>query len=205
MRGVAVALAAARGAHEPRALIRRKCDAAGRARLFVGQKWYRRPNGGSIPMKLYGWVAALVLVGASVPLAIAQSDLDTPSSDQYVARLGAIMNAVQTGHIKLWFAAKAQNWDLARFELRQLKAGLSEAAVHYSGIPVSNITTLGTPLQSVGDAIEAKDGKRFVASFGDLTNGCNACHDALARGFIVIRTPTEQPFGNQVFAPPVKR
>ena len=156
-------------------------------------------------MKLYGWVAALVLVGASVPLAIAQSGLDTPSSDQYVARLGDIMNAVQTGHIKLWLAAKTQNWDLARFELRQLKAGLSEAAVHYSGIPVSNITTLGTALQSVGDAVDAKDGKRFLASFGELTTGCNACHGALGRSFIVIRTPTDQPFGNQVFAPPSKR
>jgi hypothetical protein len=157
------------------------------------------------PMKLYGWVAALVLVGASMPLAIAQSGLDTPSSDQYVARLGDIMNAAQTTHIKLWLAAKVQNWDLARFELRQLKASLSEAAVHYSGIPVSNITTLGTTLQSVGDAIDAKDGKRFVASFGDLTTGCNACHRTLNRSFIVIRTPTEQLFGNQVFAPPGKR
>ena len=156
-------------------------------------------------MKLCGWVAALIVVGASMPLAMAQSGLDTPSGDQYVARLGDIMNAVQTRHIKLWLAAKAQNWDLARFELRQLKASLSEAAVHYSAIPVSNITTLGTSLQSTGDAIDAKDGKRFVASFGDLTIGCNACHDALARGFIVIRTPTEQPFGNKVFAPPGKR
>jgi len=156
-------------------------------------------------MKLCGWVAAMVLVGASMPLAIAQSALDTPSSDQYVARLGDIMNAVQIRHIKLWLAAKAQNWDLARFEQRQLKASLSEAAVHYSAIPVSNITTLGTSLQSVGDAIDAKDGKRFVASFGELTSGCNSCHDALARSFIVIRTPTEQPFGNQVFAPAGKR
>lgn len=156
-------------------------------------------------MKLCGWVAVLVFVGASMPLATAQSGVDTPSGDQYVARLGDIMNAAQTRHIKLWLAAKAQNWDLARFEMRQLKAGLSEAAVHYPGIPVSNITTLGTALQSVSDAIEAKDGKRFVASFADLTSGCNACHGALARGFIVIRTPTEQPFGNQVFAPQGKR
>jgi hypothetical protein len=157
------------------------------------------------PMKPYGWVAALALIGASIPLAIAQSGLDTPSADQYVARLGDIMSAAQTTHIKLWLAAKAQNWDLARFELRQLRASLSEAAVHYSGIPVRNITTLGTSLQSVGDAIDAKDGKRFVASFGELTTGCNACHNVLARSFIVIRTPTEQPFGDQVFAPPGKR
>jgi hypothetical protein len=140
-----------------------------------------------------------------MPLAMAQSGPDTPSGDQYLPRLGDIMNAAQTRHITLWLAAKAQNWDLARFELRQLKASLTEAAVLYSGIPVSNVTTLGTSLQSIGGAIDAKDGKRFTASFGDLTNGGNACHSSLDRSFIVIRTPTEQPFGNQVFAPPGKR
>ena len=156
-------------------------------------------------MKLRGWVAVLAFFCASVPLAVAQSDLQTPSGGQYVPRLGDIMNSVQMRHIKLWFAAKAQNWDLARFQLIQLRANLSEAAVLYSGIPVSNVTTLGTPLQSLADAIDAKDGKRFATSFGDLTSGCNACHSGMARGFIVIKTPTEQPFSDQVFAPQGKR
>jgi len=160
-------------------------------------------------MNSRGWVAAVMFavmfLGASMPLALAQSGLETPSGDQYVPRLDDIMNAAQTRHIKLWLAGKAQNWDLARFELRQLKASLTEAAVFYSGIPVGNITTLGASLESVGQSIDAKDGKRFAGAFGDLTNGCNACHGVLNRSFIVIRTPTDQPFGNQVFAPSGKR
>ncbi len=156
-------------------------------------------------MKLRGWAAVLVFVCASIPLAIAQSDLRTTSGDQYVPQLGDIMNSAQTRHIKLWFAGKAQNWDLARFELSQLRANLTEAALLYSGIPVSNVTTLGAPLQSLSDAIDTKDGKRFATSFGDLTGGCNVCHGTMARGFIVIKTPTEQPFGDQVFAPQGKR
>jgi len=156
-------------------------------------------------MKLAGWIAGLIAVCASIPLALAQSGLEPPVGDQYVPRLGDIMNAVQTRHNKLWLAGKAQNWDLARFELRQLRANLAEAAVLYSGIPVSNITTLGTSLQSLGEAIDAKDSKRLASSYGELTNGCNACHGSMSRGFIMIRTPTEQPFGNQVFAPQGKR
>lgn len=157
-------------------------------------------------MKLGGWVVGLSFACASISLALAQSGLERPSGDQpYVPPLSDIMNSAQTRHIKLWLSGKAQNWDLARFELSRLRASLAEAAVLYSGIPVSNITTLGTLLQSVGDAIDAKDGKRFTASFGDLTTGCNACHSSLDRSFIVIRAPTEQPFGNQVFAPPGKR
>lgn len=152
-------------------------------------------------MKLRGWIVALGLLGSTIGLSVAQG-IDQPSTEQqYVPRLGDIMDAAQTRHSKLWFAAKAGNWELAAYELRQLKASLVEAAMLYSGIPVSNVTTLAQPLQSVSDAIDAKDGRRFAKSFGELTDGCNSCHGSMERAFIVIRRPTEGPFGNQVFPP----
>jgi hypothetical protein len=155
-------------------------------------------------MKLRNWIVGLALVCASVPFAIAQSDLKAPSSsnDQYVPRLGDIMSTAQTRHQKLWFAGKAQNWELAAFELRQLKASLVEAALLYSGIPVTNVTTLDTSLQAISDAIAAKDSRRFAKAAGDLTEGCNSCHRSMGRSFIVMRVPAEQqPFSNQVFPP----
>ncbi|MBI5262860.1 MAG: hypothetical protein HY852_13690 [Bradyrhizobium sp.] len=156
-------------------------------------------------MKLRGWMIGTLMLGASVPLALAQSDMRSPSSsssEQYVPRLGDIMSGVQARHVKLWFAGKAQNWGLAEFELRQLKAGLTEAALLYSGIPVTNVTTLDGPLTDVSDAISAKDGRKFAKAMSGLTDGCNGCHQSMGRGFIAIRIPTQQqPFGNQQFAP----
>ncbi len=152
-------------------------------------------------MRLRGWIVALGVLGSSIGLAVAQSAIDQPSSEQYVPRLGDIMNAAQVRHSKLWFAAKAGNWDLATYELRQLKASLVEAAMLYSGIPVSNVTTLATPLKSVSDAIDAKDSRRFAKSFGELTVGCNSCHRSMDRAFIVMRQPAEGAFGNQAFQP----
>jgi hypothetical protein len=152
-------------------------------------------------MKWRGWSLAVWLVGASVSLAAAQSARDPAGGQPYTPRLGDIMNMVQTRHFKLWFAGKALNWDLAAFELRQLKEGLLEAAVIYPGIPASNITTLTNPVQSVADAIDARDGARFSKAVGELTEGCNLCHRSLGREFIVIQTPTMAPFGNQQFAP----
>lgn len=155
-------------------------------------------------MKLPVWMAALVLSGAFSAPAIAQ-DFKSPSAGEYVPRLGDLMSAAQVRHQKLWFAGKAQNWELAAFELHQLKASLVEAAMLYSGIPVSNVTTLEKPLQSVSDAIGAKDGRNFAKAMGDLTSGCNACHRSMDRGFVVMRLPTDQqPFGNQLFAPQAK-
>src|SRR6516225_8745386 len=89
-------------------------------------------------MKLRGWMVALALFGASVSFAKGQdlksTDLKSPNAGEYVPRLSDIMSAVQTRHQKLWLAGKAQNWELAAFELNQLKAGLIEAALLYSGI-----------------------------------------------------------------------
>jgi hypothetical protein len=152
-------------------------------------------------MKLRGYIVALLMIGLLTPLAIAQTNLAPVVSEQYVPRLGDIMNAIQARHMKLWFAGKALNWDLAAYELRQIKAGLLEAAVMYPGIPVTNITTMTEPVQSVADAIEAKDSKRFATALGGLTSGCNSCHQSMERGFIVIQAPTVSPFSNQVFPP----
>ncbi|MBO4225057.1 hypothetical protein [Bradyrhizobium neotropicale] len=154
-------------------------------------------------MKRRALVIALLLSAASTTLAIAQSDLKQPSSsDRYVPRLGDIMSAAQQQHQKLWLAATAQNWQLATYELGQLESSLAEAAMRYSGIPVSNVTTLKDPLQSVSDAIAAKDGRKFAKAYASLTEGCNSCHTSMGRSFIAIRVPTgPQPFGNQLFPP----
>ena len=151
-------------------------------------------------MRVRGWMLALAGLGAAS--AVAAQDLKSPSADQYVPRLGDIMGAAQTRHHKLWMAGKAQNWELAAYELRQLKANLVEAAVFYSGIPVGNVTTLEPSLQSMSDAIDAKDSRKFAKGLGELTEGCNACHRSLKRSFVVMKVPSDQkPFANQQFAP----
>ncbi|MFT4117057.1 hypothetical protein [Bradyrhizobium sp.] len=154
-------------------------------------------------MKLRNWMVAFAVSGAAS--AVAAQDLRSPSPDQYVPRLGDIMSTAQTRHQKLWLAGKAQNWELAAYELNQLKASLVEAAVLYSGIPVSNVTTLEPSLQSIADAVAAKDGRKFGKALGELTDGCNACHRSMKRSFVVMRVPSDQqPFANQQFAPAVK-
>ena len=155
-----------------------------------------------VAMKSRGWLMVLLMICATAPCAVAQTqnDMDPASGEKYLPRLGDIMNTVQTRHIKLWFAGKGANWGLAAYELRQLRAGLEEAAVMYPGIPVTDITTMANPVQAVADAIAAKDLRRFNKAVGELSAGCNGCHQSIGRSFIVIKAPTEQPFGDQSFA-----
>ena len=152
-------------------------------------------------MKYRGWVLAVLLTGSTAAVAMAQSVFSASPNEQYVPQLGDIMNAAQVRHLKLYLAGRARNWELAAYESRQLRGNLRDAAVLYSGIPVSNVTTLAERLQAIDDAIAAKNGPRFIQAYGELTNGCNECHQSLGRPFIVMKQPSDQPFGDQQFAP----
>ena len=144
---------------------------------------------------------ALLLSLASAPMAIMRSGAAESGNEQHVPRLSDIMSATQLQHMKLWFAGASSNWNLAAYELRQLKESLVEAASLYPGIPVTNVTTMAEPVQALASAIAAKDTRAFSNTFGLLTNGCNACHQSMGRGFIVMKTPTVSPFSNQAFPP----
>jgi mono/diheme cytochrome c family protein len=147
-------------------------------------------------MKPHSLCVALVLLAGSASIGLAQSDKHTP-------RLSEIMGMAQTQHLKLWLAAKAQNWDLVAYEAQQLKTSLADAALLYDNLPVSNVTTLLPPLQSILDAASAKNARNFADGMRELTDGCNACHRSLGRGFIMVQVPTDRQtnFGNQRFAP----
>lgn len=158
-------------------------------------------------MNLRNWCATLAILTCAGSTAIAQPEFrPSPNIKQYTPRLVTIMSAVQNQHLKLWFAGKAKNWELAAYELRQLTDSLAEAAVLYPGIPVSAVTTMEEPLLSIADALMAGDGRGFAASMRKLTDGCNVCHSSMDRSYVVMSLPTQQPpAANQVFAPPHRK
>lgn len=120
-------------------------------------------------------------------------------------RLADIMQAVQWRHIKLWFAVRNANWELAAFQSRQIKARLEEAAAIYEHLPVTELTTMAKPLDAVSAAIAAKDNRAFAKAYVELTAGCNSCHHSVKLGFVAIRTPASNPFDDQDFAPVRKK
>jgi hypothetical protein len=156
-------------------------------------------------MKIRTFMLALLVSVPPMALVLAQSSQEPISRGENIPRLGEIMLAKQWRHIKLWFAGKQHNWNLAAYELAQIKASLAQAATLYSGIPVSAVLILGSPIQSIDKAIQSKDSAGFVKAFNELTTGCNACHREMGREFIEIKVPAESPFSNQLFASPTKQ
>ncbi len=148
-------------------------------------------------MKSLAPIGTLLACLVLAPIALAQGE-------SYVPALGDIMSAIQSRHIKLWFAGRLTNWDLASYELEQIRQGLENAATLYSAIPADYVGATVEPIKQIGAAIADKDGAKFAKAYGALTAACNACHQGIGRGFIVIQVPNASPFTDQSFAPPKK-
>jgi hypothetical protein len=138
---------------------------------------------------------AAIAIGSAPFVVAAQTMQKSP------ARLADVMSAVQFRHSKLWTAGQQKNWELAGYELELVKSSLNDAIALYTDIPVENITMIDPPIKSIESAIAARNGAAFGKAFGELTTGCNSCHQSTGRGFIVMTVPTASPFGNQSFAP----
>jgi hypothetical protein len=143
----------------------------------------------------------LALVGIFLTCLISASVAPAQQQRMNVPKLADLMVSIQLRHIKLWFAGTNQNWDLAGYEVGQIKGSLEDAADLYLDIPVRFVTDTSTPVHAIQEAIEAKDPTKFAKGFKDLTASCNACHQAIGRGFIAIQVPTASPFSDQSFTP----
>jgi len=146
-------------------------------------------------------VAAIVALGASVMFAVAQ-----PTRETYEPGLGEFMTATQVRHAKLWFAGKQNNWDLAAYEIDEIKEGLEEAArLHpsFDGVPVAEMikSIIDPRIAELEKAVRAKSIAKFILAFDELTSGCNSCHAGANKPFIRIQRPTDVPLTNQNFAP----
>lgn len=102
----------------------------------------------------------------------------------------------------LWFAARAENWDLAEFYWNETRSHLRWAV---RVIPVRKDSAqkdvdLGailqamenSPLQDLHQAIKARDRERVVAAYKFTLETCYACHKAAEKPYLRPQIP-ERP------------
>ena len=149
---------------------------------------------------------SVIALTTGLAIVAATTSATGESSQPYTPGLVEFMMQVQSHHAKLWLAGNARNWDLADYQVDELKELLEDIAKRvpdYKGTPVGQMIEGATmpPISDIEGAIKARDSKKFAAAFDGLTAACNACHEAAKRGFIVIQRPATSPFPNQSFAP----
>jgi hypothetical protein len=129
-----------------------------------------------------------------------------PSSGAYAPGLGELMSLQQMRHTKLWLAGKAQNWELADYEVEELNEGFADVMKFYPthkdapAAPKDMIPKLVTvPLLDLRQAIAKQNPNAFARAFDGLTAACNGCHEAMAFGFNRVQRPATNPYPNQIF------
>lgn len=149
-------------------------------------------------VSLFGLVgiAALLLNSNSSPVRAQEV-----KGQRYLLHLSDLMNdAMQIHHIKLWFSGHANNWALAAYEVRKIKETIEEVKESIVDIQASSpqwrnvsigemLQSLNSDLNSLDQAIKAKDADRFDTTYRKLTATCNACHISVGQPQIKITEP----------------
>lgn len=116
--------------------------------------------------------------------------------------LGEYMTTIQLHAGKMWFAANAANWDLAGYELDELKETMEAAKAlntEKNGVKVSNVldAVLKTQIAQLDAAIKSKSKAEFQNSYDAALSACNGCHSEAGFKFIQIVRPAAPPVTNQ--------
>jgi hypothetical protein len=126
--------------------------------------------------------------------------LQTKLNNTYSAGFGEMMTNIQIHHAKLWFAGKNENWDLANYEIAEIKETFADIEQFQKSRPESEMVPMIEPaIDSVTQAVAGKSPKMFASSFKLLTSTCNDCHLATDHSYNVITIPQTPPFTNQNF------
>jgi len=116
--------------------------------------------------------------------------------------LGEFMTTIQLHAGKLWFAAKTANWDLAKYELDELKETMEAAKslnAEKNGVKISNVldSVLQTQIAKLAESINRKSSTEFQKSYDETLSACNVCHSESGHNFIRVIRPTAPPVTNQ--------
>lgn len=153
-------------------------------------------------------------VPAGVALTTLQESLKRLQADAKTAKdlapgLGEYMTTIQLHVGKLWFSARALNWELAEYELDELKETMEAAKAlnaEKNGVKISNVldSVLQTQVPQLAESIKHKSAADFQKSYDDTLSACNGCHTEVGYKFIHIIRPAAPPVTNQQWEPYVK-
>jgi hypothetical protein len=152
-----------------------------------------------------GVVASVSLLAADKPadssaaeIAALKKEIAALKKESYHPELGEQMLGIQIRHARLWFAGEAQNWNLAAFEIQELKeafdAVVEQNPEHAIFQPdkLSDILPAMTnaPIKSLRDAVDHSSKAEFEKAFDALSAACTGCHHVAGNDFLVIQRPT---------------
>lgn len=109
------------------------------------------------------------------------------------AGMGRLMPEVGARVWKLWYAAEAQNWPLAKYELEEAVSLMELGAFVRPKYDRTMTRFLADDLAPVAQAIADADWVAFRAAFDRMVDAANGYHGVYNKGFIRWRLPDHPP------------
>ncbi len=142
----------------------------------------------------------VALLAGLLGVAYAASDWLTGTTDEKLNTLAAIQPGLGTVMREyadrygiMYYAAKAGNWDMAAYQLKEALE-IQEVAETTRPKRKSGLQRFEqTYLQPIDAAIKAKNWSEFEAAWNAGVEGCNRCHKATGYGYIVYQLPPAPP------------
>ena len=107
--------------------------------------------------------------------------------------LGRLMPEVGTRTWKLYYAAQAENWPLAKFELKEIRGLMELGAFTRPKHEDALNQFLAENWKPVEEAIDRKDGRAFEETFKKAIEAANAYHELKDKPYIVWKLPDTPP------------
>jgi hypothetical protein len=120
---------------------------------------------------------------------------------------GLFMTSAQMHFAKLYYAIQYENWDLAKYEIDQLRERLDQSAIalpEKNGVNVVALTDAmktGVLAKIENDVVGKRDPGGFKDLYLDAIQSCNACHGQTGFGCIRIAVPSAPPVYTQDWRP----
>ena len=141
--------------------------------------------------------AAILAICLAASRGVAEGPEATPSphATEYLPSISDLMIAtIQPRHERLWQAERDGNWQLAAYELGNLRGafdrlGRAHPSEHDLSFPDMITSVTAQPFKELNSAIQSKDGTAFGKAYADLTAACNSCHQALNHSVVDVRVP----------------
>jgi hypothetical protein len=107
--------------------------------------------------------------------------------------MGRLMPEVGARVWKLWYAAEAGNWPLAKYELEEAVSLMELGAFVRPKYDRTMARFLTDDLGPVVESIDNRDWAAFRAAFDRMVEAANGYHDFYGKGFIRWRLPDHPP------------
>ena len=157
-------------------------------------------------------LSASVIAVAQIPVPAPQAPAAAPARPgltvlDFKPGLDDLMTMlVQPRHIRLYYAGQAKNWQLAAFQVNELRGALTRIGRTIPTYRNINVDTAVAAifvdkLAAVSAAITAGDEAQFMTAYGEMTAACNDCHKGMEHPFLVIKVPEAGYFPDQEFRP----